>query len=79
VVAGNPPDPGSGYTTLAGVSFGFSDSQYKIVSVAQSSVAPAFAAADNGGVGWLMVADAIQKGSAGVTPHFFGFVPATVP
>jgi hypothetical protein len=73
-------NPGSGYSTVV-VTSGSPDSadgQYKTVSVAQSGVTVAFGSGDAGG-GYVMVADAIQKGSAGVTPHFFGFVPATVP
>jgi len=73
VATGNP---GSGYTTI--VSSTLQDNQYKIVSVTQSGVTVAFGSGDQGG-GYVMVADAIQKGSAGTPSNNFIFVPATVP
>jgi hypothetical protein len=75
-VANSTGNPGSGYTFLATDSV--SDNEYKIVSSVQSNITVAFGAAD-AGTGYGIIVDAIQQGSAGVTPHFFGFVPATVP
>ena len=69
-------NPGSGYTFIG--TDGESDNEYKIVSSPQSSISVAFGAAD-AGFGYVIIADALQQGSAGTPSNNFIFVPATVP